>query len=449
MASAAMPPILKGTPYVQLGASGELGEIVGRLQRRADDLRSTGRLTEATLKAYFGDKRFEEIAESNAIEGSPLDAGETRLAVLQGVTISGHDPSWSRDAVNLSHGLDFVVELAKDRAGPPMHLARLRELHTLILAGSRWAGQYRTVNVEISGSPHHPPRFAEIPAAMEEWSEWSETNREAPPILRAIVLSVWLTHIHPFRDGNGRTSRAVMNLELIRGGLPSVIIRKKDRHRYYEALAESDTGGDLRPIAELIAARAGHAMDHLERAARAHQGYERDQVRLLRDLERRVGIWNQAVNLLLALVHDELQARVGALGTVTLRWYGAGLDTDDYQALFSGDSSGNSWLARVGVEIPGLGAREFLAWVGYRSPETAKWRDLGPGPAIRWSVPNPDGYPRWLAAEAASPGFEELTLRIPDVDLWIARTGSGEIHRTRPSQVAGRIASDIFESVRG
>ncbi len=442
-----MPRLLEGTPYVQLGASGELGEIVGKLQRRADDLRSTGSLTDATLKAYFGDKRFEEIAESNAIEGSPLDAGETRLAVLKGVTISGHDPSWSRDAVNLSDGLKFVVKLAKERDGPPIRLARLRELHTLILAGSPWKGEYRKVNVEISGSPHRPPRFDEIPAAMEEWSRWSTANREAPSILRAIVLSVWLTHIHPFRDGNGRTSRAVMNLELIRGGLPSVIIRKKDRHRYYDALAESDTGGDLRPIAELIAARSGHALDHLERTARAHQRYDRDQLRLLRDLERRVGIWNQAVKLLLSLVHDELQEKiVGVRGSVTLRWYGEGLDTDDYQALCGGDSSGNSWLARVGVEIPGIGAQEFLAWVGYRPPELARWRNLGRGPAIFWSVRNPDGYPRWGSTDA--PGFQAMTLSLPNVDRWLVRTVSGEHHSLRLSEAASRVASGIIEATR-
>ena len=441
-----MPPLLEGTPYVQLGASGALGELVGRLQQRADDLRSTGSLTEATLKAYFGDKRFQEIAESNAIEGSPLDARETRLAVLKGVTISGHDPSWSQDAVNLARGLDFIVELAKERDGPPIHLSRLRELHTRILDGSPWAGEYRKVNVEISGSPHQPPRLEQIPAAMEEWSRWSMANREAPSILRAIVLSVWLTHIHPFRDGNGRTSRAVMNLELIRGGLPSVIIRKKDRHRYYDALAESDTGGDLQPIAELIVARAGHALDHLERTARAHQHYDRDQVRLLRDLERRVSIWNQAVKLLLSLVQDELQERVGTLGSVTLRWYGEGLDTDDYQALCGGDSSGNSWLGRVSIEVPGIGAREFLAWVGYRPPELARWRSLGPGPAIFWSVRNPDGYPRWVSTDA--PGFQAMTLRLPNVDRWLVRTVSGEHHRLRLSEAASRVTSGIIEATR-
>ena len=85
---------------------------------------------------------------------------------------------------------------------------------------------------------------------------------------------------HPFTDGNGRTARAVMNLELIRAGLPSVIIRRKDRLRYYEALAESDQGVDLGLIAELILTRATDALRDLERAAKAHQGYDLVQARL-------------------------------------------------------------------------------------------------------------------------------------------------------------------------
>ena len=412
--------VLDGTPHVAIGASDRLGEMIGKMERRIEDLRSQGRLTKQTLKAYFGDKRFEEIAESNAIEGSPLSAGETELAVLRGVTISGHDPSWSLDAVNLSRGLDYVVELAKDRQGPPIHLVQLCELHKCVLGGSPWGGRFRTLNVEISGSPHRPPRFEAVPAEMELWSRWSEDNRDAPPILRAIVLSVWLAHIHPFSDGNNRTSRAVMNLELIRGGLPSVIIRKKDRHRYYEALAESDTGGDLRSIAELILARAGHALDHLERTARAHQGYDREQMRILREIGRRVGIWNDAVRLFLSLVNDELEQRIGSLGTVAIKSYGEGLDTDDYQALCRNDSSGNSWLARIRLAIPGVGDREVLAWVGYRSSRPAALEGHRPG--TRDSMVHPEPV-RLSAVDRRGPGITRLRGAHPE------RSGRGPVDR--------------------
>ena len=105
-------------------------------------------------------------------------------------------------------------------------------------------------------------------SGMEDWESWSVTNVGGPALLRAIVLKTWLTHIHPFTDGNGRTSRAVMNLELIRVGLPSIIIRRSDRRRYYAALSESDCVGDLGRISELILARAEETLDDLMRSCR-------------------------------------------------------------------------------------------------------------------------------------------------------------------------------------
>ena len=57
-------------------------------------------------------------------------------------------------------------------------------------------------------------------SGMDDWEHWSVANSGAPVLTRAIVLHAWLTHIHPFTDGNGRTARAIMNLELVRGGFP-------------------------------------------------------------------------------------------------------------------------------------------------------------------------------------------------------------------------------------
>ena len=423
-----------------------LEDAVGSLGRRAELLRSTGKLSEQTLRAYFGDKRFEQIAESNAIEGSPLSVGETKLAVLRGVTITGHDPSWSEDAVNLAAALDRMVELA--RIHEATRLGQVLKIHELILGGASGSGEWRTVPVEISGSPHLPPPTRDqVVAEMEQWERWSTDASEAPALLRAIVLSTWLTHVHPFRDGNGRTSRAVMNLELIRSGLPSVIIRRKDRLRYYEALAESDTGGDLTLIAELVLSRAEDALRDLERAATAHQGFDKIQAALRQQQARKAGIWNDAVRLLFSLVDDALRAAVGPTGTVATRWYEAELSTEDYVALCRGDSEGNSWLFRLAVEVTGVRSLRYLAWTGYRSNEMRQRRTLGPGPSIFWSVPDPTGYQKWIRDDAQAPGVAELTLELPDVDRWIARLPDGEIRSFKPSGIARRIMRATTESL--
>ena len=437
---------LDGTPYSIEATSAWVAEEASKLHASVELLRSQGKLTEATLRAYFGDKRFEQVAESNAIEGSTLDVGETRLAVERGMTIPGHDAVYSQDAVNLSAALDRMAELARSDA--PTSFEDVRQLHALVLGELPGAGIFRNQPVTIAGSPHVPPSsWQEVMSAMEEWERWSHDNRHASGLVRAIVLHTWLTHIHPFLDGNGRTARAVMNLELIRDGFPSVIIRRKDRLRYYDALAESDLGGDLELIAGLILQRAADALRDLERVAAAQQGYDRARDEFRQAQIRRTAIWNDAIRLLFSLVENELDDAFGDVGQVSTRWYDAELTVDDYVALAENDSSGNSWLVRFDAEVPGVAGSRFLAWTGYRSPDVQRWNSIGGGPAIFWSVPDPSGYRAWSTAYERSPGVEELTLELPGVDQWIVRTPDGEIKRLRPSAVARLIAQAIAGSV--
>ena len=437
---------LDGSPY-SLEETGKWVFVkANKLQERVDLLRVQGQLSEQTLRAYFGDTRFRQIAESNAIEGSTLNVGETELAVSKGITITGHDPAYSRDAVNLSKALERMVDLAADKS--PTDLEQVKELHELILGDVPGAGLLRTQPVRISGSEHRPPgSWAEVMSEMEDWNDWSRRNDRGQALLRAIVLKTWLTHIHPFSDGNGRTSRAVMNLELIRAGFPSIIIRRTDRPRYYEALAESDLGGDLGPISELILSRAEDALRDLIRNATRHEGFDIVQAKLRKAQQRQVAIWNDAVRLLLSLVEDALNAAFGEVGHLSTRRYHDELLLDDYVALAKADPAGNSWLYRIDAQVPGLGDQRWLAWTGYRSHQMKDWQDIGPGPSIFWSVPDPTGYRKWILAYSDSPGVEELTLRLPDVDQWIARLPDGRIRRLSPSEISQRIAHAVADKM--
>ena len=75
--------------------------------------------------------------------------------------------------------------------------------------------------------------------------------------LNPIELAAW-THaefvkIHPFTDGNGRTSRLIMNYQLMKNGYLPISIDKKDRLSYYEALEEYAVNNNLTPFADMIA----------------------------------------------------------------------------------------------------------------------------------------------------------------------------------------------------
>lgn len=69
-----------------------------------------------------------------------------------------------------------------------------------------------------------------------------------------------LVHIHPFTDGNGRTSRLLMNMILMQAGYPPVIIHKQHRHKYYEYLQLANAG-DVRPFVRFIAECTEQTLD--------------------------------------------------------------------------------------------------------------------------------------------------------------------------------------------
>jgi Fic family protein len=439
---------LIGTPYSLEETGQGIVNDMSTLHERVELLRSQGTLTDQTLKTYFGDKRFELIAESNALEGSTLGVGETQLAVLRGITITGHDPAYVRDAITLANALERVTELA--RANTPTNLKQVNEIHGLILGDRPAAGMFRREPVIIRGSTHRPPKtWTEIMTAMEAWERWSENNPSLPALFRGIVLHTWLTHIHPYGDGNGRTARAILNLELIRAGLPSVIIRRKDRVRYLDGLAESDMGGDLGPIADLVIDRTQDALRDLERAARSQQDYDEAAARLELRQKRQLSIWNDAVKLLFSLLENAAEQTFGKVGSLETRWYDDELLLGDFVALCQGDPAGNSWLFRIGVSVPAVGTTKYLAWTGFRSEGLRRAAKLDPGPSIFWSVPDPTGYRTWRRRDELSPGGAELTLELPNVDKWILRLSSGEVVGVSPSEAVNRIIRDFEQALSG
>lgn len=436
---------LTGTPYlIDTKRALGVGRVLSDLDERVELLRSSGRLSVKSLELFYGRTRFEQIAESNALEGSTLSAGDTELAVMKGITLTGHDPGYSRDARTLARALDRLIELARD---PGMTgIGTVKEIHELVLGERPSAGHIRTEPVQISGSKHRPPRtWREVMTQMEAWDAWSRDNPGAHPVLRATVLHEWLTHVHPFIDGNGRTSRAVGNLELIRAGYPSIIIRaRKDRSRYLEALASSDEG-DLWLFFDLITERIQDALRDIERAALLGQGYRPQELKIRRAQENQLTIWLAATELLAEQCRAALFDRVEAInGRMELRKYAESLALDDYVALCSGQSIGRSWTFRIRIDVPALAPVVRLAWAGFRSREMlqALPSNAPPGPALFWSEPNSEGYPPWRLA-APGPGCDELTLV---GDRWFVRRANS-VTSVSFQEIAEIIAQGILDSL--
>lgn len=441
---------LEATPYsLDAGAMEQVRVKLQSIEERVALLRSRGVLTEQTVKDYYGEKRFEQVAESNAIEGSTLSVGETELAVLKGITITGHDPAYAKDAMALDRALTRITEIARDTKHPT-DIAQLHEIHGLLLGDRPGAGIFRNERVTIRGAKHTPPKTWErIMAMMSDWQSWSADNATLPAPIRSAVLHAWLTQVHPFIDGNGRVSRAIGNLELIRAGYPPIIIKKKERDRYIEALAESDEGGDIRSFLELVFDRVEGGLTGLELSAKRKQGFNPVVEKIRQMQEKQLYIWETGVKLLASIVGHRLTQLLEPVGgSASIRLYDSPLDLDDYLEVCGGKSVSRSWAFTVRIEIPGVPRLEKLAYIGHRSNKLHQTLNHEGGPSIYWSSKNPANFPKWLSDGENSPFAMELTAKAGNGDEWIARLSDDTVQRVQTTELASKIAEALVSQVR-
>lgn len=439
---------LEGTPYLlDAAASAQIRSRLDSIEERMARLRNNGTLTEQTLREYYGEKRFEQVAESNAIEGSTLSVGETELAVAKGITITGHDPAFVKDAVSLDRALMRITELAKNKAAVS-DISQLHEVHGLLLGDRPGAGIFRRDRVVISGAKHVPPRdWNEVMKHMEEWQAWSKANATLPAPIRSIILHAWLTHIHPYIDGNGRVSRAFGNLELIRAGYPPIIIKKKERERYIDALAESDDGGDIRSFAELVFDRIEGALIGLEGSAKRKQGFNPLLERIRERQQKELRIWDTTVRLLAEIVEHNLSSALEAVnGQCRLRVYDDPLDFQDYIEVCQNHAVARSWAFVLSIEVPGVPKLEKLAFIGHRSERMFQRFDQG-GPSIFWSKKNPAGFPKWVSDETSFPYAAELSAQSGNGDKWFAKLSDERIVEVQTTDLARRISDALLQQV--
>lgn len=198
---------------------------------------------------------IEYTYESNRIEGNTLTLQETELVVNKGVTIAGKSMREHLEAINHAEAIDYIRDFAKTDMA--ISERAILEIHALVLHGINRenAGRYRTVPVRISGSSHIPPQPYLLPEQMENFIvRYRElSTQHVHPVLIAAYLHEALVRIHPFVDGNGRTSRLLMNLYLLRNGYTLVNLKGDDdtRRAYYTALEASHT--DPIPFQKLVA----------------------------------------------------------------------------------------------------------------------------------------------------------------------------------------------------
>jgi len=199
---------------------------------------------------------LEYTFESNRIEGNTLTLRETDLVINEGLTISGKSMREHLEAINHVEAIAYIKQLMERNF--PLNERELLSVHNLILRGiiPEDAGRYRRVQVMIKGSSHMPPQPFIVAKEMEDYFIWYEENKsKMHPVVLAAEMHERLVTIHPFIDGNGRTSRLIMNLILLQNGYVIANIKGdyETRMNYYKTLETAQTSNNKEDFLLFIA----------------------------------------------------------------------------------------------------------------------------------------------------------------------------------------------------
>lgn len=232
--------------------------LLERIDLKKKKLDSCRSMTEGEAERLNEEFAVEYTYNSNAIEGNTLTLRETDL-VLRGLTIDQKPLKDHMEAVGHKEAFDFVSELVQSNT--PMSESIIRQIHYLVLADKREdRGVYRRVPVRIMGAQHEPvqpyliqPRMEQLVISLAESTEHLVT--------KLARFHIEFESIHPFIDGNGRTGRLLVNLELMRAGYPPIDIKFTDRIAYYNAFDVYHARGDLNAMEKLFAGYINERLD--------------------------------------------------------------------------------------------------------------------------------------------------------------------------------------------
>jgi Fic family protein len=187
----------------------------------------------------FENTFFTELTyNSNAIEGSSLSLEDTNLILNEGLVPKGKTLREINEAKNHKAAIDFINNYKGD-----LDELLIIKLHSIILKdiSENFAGRYRETSVRIFKNDVSFPDASMVSQLIKNLVYWYKLNKnKMHPFELAIIFSAKLVSIHPFIDGNGRTSRLIMNFLLKKKKYPWINIYMKQRTDYLKAIRQAN-----------------------------------------------------------------------------------------------------------------------------------------------------------------------------------------------------------------
>ena len=222
--------------------------IIKKAELYQEHMKQVNSIAVAKWEANF---EVEYTHESTAIEGNTLSLLETKVVLEEGLSVGGKHLREIFEVVNHKKAYEFVK--GKIVEGQLLDESTVKDIHSILMENIFAGGFYRNVNVRITGAQHIPPEPNEAYRQIKNFFADLTWKYKDDPITLAAWTHAEFVRIHPFIDGNGRTSRLIMNYQLLAHKLVPISIPKLDRLEYFKRLEEYALSGNIEPFADYVA----------------------------------------------------------------------------------------------------------------------------------------------------------------------------------------------------
>lgn len=234
--------------------------IFSEIENKKERLSNLRPLTTGEVERLRKEFMIEFTYNSNAIEGNTLTLKETAM-VLEGMTIDQKPMKDHLEAVGHRDAFTYVQDIASKEVD--LTESVIKNIHSLVLMNRpEDKGVYRGIPVRIMGAYTDPVQPYMIEPKMTELLKNNLARENKMSIIERIALfHLEFEGIHPFIDGNGRTGRLILNLDLIRNGYPPINVKFTDRKRYYDAFDAYYRDGSSSTMSNFIAEYVDKRLD--------------------------------------------------------------------------------------------------------------------------------------------------------------------------------------------
>ncbi len=222
------------------------------------------KLSKELLRDLREDLIIKWTYNSNAIEGNTIDMYQTKVLLEDGITIGGKTMKEHLEIINHAEAIKYIEEIVEKKIS--LNEYEIKNIHGLVTKGIEDidSGKYRDTQVQIVGANFIPIPPYLVKEKMEELISWHKES-EQHPIEKSSILHGEFVKIHPFKDGNGRTARLLLNFELMRNSYPPIIINKEERENYYRTLDTGSVTGNWEEFINFIAVKVDERVEYINK----------------------------------------------------------------------------------------------------------------------------------------------------------------------------------------